>query len=84
MNGVIAERHIADHRIEVVIRQRRILEALGKDGGIRIELARDARGDGVELDAGAVAAGKKFAGHQPQEVAYAHRGLQNLGAFRDS
>ena len=55
VDGVIAEGDIADDGVKVIVGKRRLLEAFGEYRGIGIQLARDAGGDGVEFNAGAVA-----------------------------
>jgi hypothetical protein len=77
---VVAEWDIPHGQVEVIVRQRCILEALMEYRGVRVELPGDARGDRVKLDAGAVAAVHGL-GLEAEEMAHAHGGLQHLFAL---
>ena len=80
VDGVIAERHVSDDGIEVIIRKRRFLKPLGEYRGIGIELLRDAGGDGIQFHAGPVAALHGLR-HQAEEMPHAHGRLQYLRAL---
>ncbi len=81
VDRVIAERDIADHGVEEIVRKRRILEALGEQGRVGIEAFGNARGDVVEFDAGSARAGEKLVRHKSEEVAHSHGGFENLRAW---
>ena len=83
MDGVIAERHVSDHGVEVIIRERRFLKPLGEYRGIRIELLRDPGRDGIQLHAGPVAALHGFR-HEAEEMPHAHGRLQYLRALAEA
>src|SRR5258706_5094769 len=83
MDGVISERHVADDRVEVIIRERCFLKSLDEYSGIRIELLGDSGGDGIQFDARPVTALHRFR-HDTKEVPYAHGRLQYLDALTET
>jgi hypothetical protein len=50
---IVAERDVAHDHVEEVLRERRLLETLGVDPRVWVELGCDASGYGVEFHAGA-------------------------------
>ena len=80
VDTVVAEGHVADREVEVVVGQADGLEALDVDGGLGIEELGEAPGDAVELDPGAVAPRQEGLGHQAEEVAGAQGGLEDRAA----
>ena len=83
MDGVIAEGHVADNGIEVIVGQGRFLKALCEYRGIGIELLRDPGRDGIQFHAGPVAALHGFR-HEAEEMAHAHGRLQYLRALAEA
>src|SRR5271165_2407660 len=83
MDAVISERHIADYRIEIIIRKPGLLKPLRKYRRIRIELGRNPGCQRIKLDAGLMSALHRL-GHESEEVADAHGGLQYLRALPEA
>ncbi len=70
---VLAERDVADHDIEVLLRWPGVGEGLGEDLRVRVEGAGDGRGDGVDLHADDLRVG----GGICKEAPSAHAGFQH-------
>ena len=81
-NSIVAERDIADHRVEVIVGQCRFLEAFGENRRVGIEALRDPGGNTVEFDAGSAASGKHLVRHEAEEMAHAHRGFEDPRSLR--
>ena len=82
VNGIVAEGNVADHHIEVIVGQRCVLEPFGENARVGIETLRDAGGDPVQFDAGPADARQKLVRHESEEMADAHRRLENLSLRR--
>jgi hypothetical protein len=76
----VSEWDVPDCRIEKVLGKGRVLEPLGMNVGVRIELGGDAGGDGIKLDARAARAWTQAFGHHAKEMADAHRRFENTSA----
>lgn len=78
VDGIVAERDVADDGVEIPVRKRRFLKAFGEYPRIRVELPCDPGGDEVKLNPGAAAARKQVPGHQAEKMPETHRRLKDL------
>ena len=79
---VLAEGHVADHEVEPVVGQRRLLERCDADidAAGRIERSQHPSRQPVDLDGGHLAALGQGAGHRTDEVADAGGGFEDAPA----
>ena len=81
VDGIIAERNVGNGRVIKTVGEPGILECLLADVRVGIKGFGDARGQGVDLDAGDLAAPVHFFGHQSDEMAYAARRFEHSPLF---
>ena len=77
VEGVAAERDIADGKVEKTVRQLGLLKSLHRNAGILVQLLGDAAREGVQLHAIQTAVLHGL-WHQAKEVANAAGGLQDV------